>query len=104
MHPYTGFRRGPMLPVRVCVYPDAHRSLPMKGSHGGAEMTLIVAGVWAIGVLRGHHPRMIERAQGSWRNGKWADFDPVRPPDVVERRLPRSPADESTRSGCGGAP
>jgi hypothetical protein len=38
----------------------------------------------AIDLLREHHPRMIERAEGSWRNGKWADFDPVRPPDVVE--------------------
>jgi len=40
----------------------------------------------AIDLLREHHPRMIERAEGLWRNGKWADFDPVRPPDVVESR------------------
>jgi hypothetical protein len=37
-----------------------------------------------IGVLREHRARMIERAVGAWRDGKWADFDPVRPPDIVE--------------------
>src|SRR5579864_1484474 len=35
---------------------------------------------YAIDLLREYHPRMIERAEGLWRNGKWADFDPVRPP------------------------
>lgn len=55
----------------------------------------------AIDVLRGHCPRMIERADGSWRNGKWADFDPVRPPDVVESQVAGSAPDESTRSHGG---
>jgi hypothetical protein len=41
----------------------------------------------AIGVLRGNAARMIERAEGAWRNGKWVDFDPVRPTDVVESRV-----------------
>lgn len=42
----------------------------------------------AVGMLRDNDARMIERAEGSWRDGKWADFDPVRPPDVVESRVP----------------
>jgi len=41
----------------------------------------------AIGVLREQGARMIERADGLWRNGKWANFDPVRPPDVVESNV-----------------
>lgn len=41
----------------------------------------------AVDVLRDHGARMIERADGAWRNGKWADFDPVRPPDVIEARV-----------------
>jgi hypothetical protein len=41
----------------------------------------------AIGVLRDSAARMIERAHGAWRDGKWVDFDPVRPPDVVESRV-----------------
>jgi hypothetical protein len=40
----------------------------------------------AIDLLRGGGARLIERAQGAWRDGKWADFDPVRPPDVIEKR------------------
>ena len=35
---------------------------------------------------------MIERADGSWRNGKWADFDPVRPPDIIESNVANDPA------------
>ncbi|HEX6137196.1 MAG TPA: hypothetical protein VF059_06030 [Casimicrobiaceae bacterium] len=38
----------------------------------------------AIDVLREREARMIERADGAWRDGKWSDFDPVRAPDVVE--------------------
>ena len=41
----------------------------------------------AIAVLHEHGARMIERADGAWRNGKWVDFDPVRPPEVLESQL-----------------
>jgi hypothetical protein len=57
----------------------------------------------AIDLLRGHRARMIERADGLWRDGKWADFDPVRPPDVVESRVAGSAADEPTRARAGGS-
>ena len=40
----------------------------------------------AIDLLREGGAQMIERAEGSWRNGKWTDFDPVQPPNVVETR------------------
>ena len=40
----------------------------------------------AVDLLRDHGARMIERAEGAWRNGKWADFDPVSAPEVLERR------------------
>jgi hypothetical protein len=40
----------------------------------------------AIGLLRDQGAQMIERADGSWRNGKWVDFDPVRAPVIVESR------------------
>jgi phage tail tape-measure protein len=56
----------------------------------------------AIDLLREHHPRMIERADGVWRNGKWADFDPVRPPDVVESHVAGDSAPH--RPAGGGAP
>jgi hypothetical protein len=41
----------------------------------------------AISVLRDHGARMIERADGTWRDGKWVDFDPVRAPDVLESHV-----------------
>ena len=40
----------------------------------------------AVDLMRDRGARMIERAQGAWRNGKWADFDPVSEPDVIEMR------------------
>jgi hypothetical protein len=40
----------------------------------------------AVDVLRDRGARMIERAEGAWRNGRWIDFDPVHPPDIVETR------------------
>jgi len=52
----------------------------------------------AVGVMHDHGARMIERAEGAWRNGKWADFDPVRPPDVVESNVAGS-ADNTPSRG-----
>lgn len=40
----------------------------------------------AVDLMRDRGARLIERAEGSWRNGKWVDFDPVSPPDVIEMR------------------
>ena len=42
----------------------------------------------AVATLHDHRPRMIERADGAWHNGKWADFDPVRAPKVLESKVP----------------
>jgi hypothetical protein len=44
----------------------------------------------AIDVLRNQGAQMIERADGAWRNGKWADFDPVRAPEIVETAAARN--------------
>ena len=45
----------------------------------------------AVSVLHDHGARMIERAEGAWRDGKWVDFDPVRPPDVLESQVAGAP-------------
>ena len=51
----------------------------------------------AIDLLRDNGAQMIERADGAWRNGKWSDFDAVRPPDIIEARaLPGTSAAEKT--------
>ena len=52
----------------------------------------------AVGVMHDHGARMIERAEGAWRNGKWADFDPVRPPQVLESNVAGS-ADNTPGGG-----
>jgi hypothetical protein len=44
----------------------------------------------AIRVLHAEGASHIERAQGRWENGKWADFDPVVAPRLVED-LPAGP-------------
>jgi len=37
----------------------------------------------AVDLMRVAGARMIEKADGAWQDGHWADFDPVRPPNVV---------------------
>ena len=36
-----------------------------------------------IEVMRAAQVQDIERAQGTWRDGQWADFDPTRAPDKI---------------------
>jgi len=45
----------------------------------GTDHEMVVAAMRTAGA------RMIERAEGDWRDGHWADFDPVRPPAVIEQ-------------------
>jgi len=40
----------------------------------------------AVDLMRQASASMIERADGAWRDGRWSDFDPVRPPQVVEQK------------------
>jgi len=40
----------------------------------------------AVDLMRQAGARMIERADGAWRDGRWVDFDPVRTPQVVEQK------------------
>lgn len=49
----------------------------------------------AIGALRNQGARGIERAEGQWIEGKWADFDPHVPPRLIhDQDMPRR--DEGT--------
>jgi hypothetical protein len=40
----------------------------------------------AIEIMRHAGAKLIERAEGEWRDGRWADFDPVEPPTIIEQR------------------
>ncbi len=72
---------------------QATRSAPRRGAGGGdAAPVGRPAGVLvavrvnaddrqrAIAVFRGGGGRDIEQAEGEWRDGKWVDFDPIKPP------------------------
>jgi hypothetical protein len=48
----------------------------------------------AIGVLSGQGAGHIEKAEGSWSQGQWADFDPVTVPHIVSG-VPVSPRRKS---------
>jgi phage tail tape-measure protein len=43
-----------------------------------------------IATLRAEGAADIERAQGEWRDGDWADFDPVAAPRLVESAAPNA--------------
>ena len=38
----------------------------------------------AVNVLRGAGARDIERADGTWEKGAWVDFNPLKPPRLVD--------------------
>lgn len=42
----------------------------------------------ALRVLRAEGALDIERAEGEWRDGSWVDFDPLKPPQLVDARQP----------------
>jgi hypothetical protein len=53
----------------------------------------------AIDVLRRQGANDVERREGEWRDGQWADFDPVSPPATIEAGSAEPPGP----SGNGGA-
>lgn len=52
----------------------------------------------AVQLMRDRGAQMIERADGAWHNGKWVDFDPVRPPDIIESNVESVRHSEGTRA------
>ncbi|MFT4506422.1 hypothetical protein [Caballeronia sp. 15711] len=57
---------------------DARHSGVVVAVHVGPEMQ-----AQAASILRDAGGKEVERATGQWRNGRWADFDPVKPPEPV---------------------
>ncbi len=44
--------------------------------------------VAAVNVLRAEGAQDIERADGTWQAGEWIDFDPLKPPLLVDLPAP----------------
>ena len=57
---------------------DARQSGVVVAVHVGAQLQ-----AQAAAILRDAGGMEVERASGQWRNGRWADFDPVKPPEPV---------------------
>ncbi|SAL39407.1 membrane protein [Caballeronia udeis] len=57
---------------------DARHSGVVVAVHVGPELQ-----AQAAAILRDAGGIEVERASGQWRNGRWADFDPVKPPEPV---------------------
>jgi len=57
---------------------DARHSGVVVAVHVGPELQ-----AQAAAILRDSGGIEVERATGQWRNGRWADFDPVKPPEPV---------------------
>jgi hypothetical protein len=55
---------------------DARQSGVVVAVHVGPELQ-----AQAAAILRDAGGMEVERATGQWRNGRWADFDPVKPPE-----------------------
>lgn len=59
-----------------------------------------------VRVFEGAGAWQIERTQGTWANGEWADFDPVVPPHLIGGRDPNAGTDRAPGMSNheGGAP
>jgi hypothetical protein len=67
---------------------DEDDTLPPSRRPAGIMVAVQVAGArgsegTAIALLRDHDAISIEEAEGEWRDGQWADFDPLEPPHVI---------------------
>jgi hypothetical protein len=74
---------------------DEDETLPPARRPAGIMVAVQVAGPGAsegtaIALMRDHDAVAIEEADGEWRDGQWADFDPLQPPHVIwKSRGPR---------------
>lgn len=91
---YVGSLIGAMVPARSGKRTAASSSsTDTAGSanavdprHSGVVVAVHVAPelqAEAAAILRDAGGKEVERASGQWRNGRWADFDPVKPPEPV---------------------
>lgn len=62
--------------------------------HAGAMVAVNVedeaGALRAADILREEGARQIERAEGTWQDGRWADFDPRATPNLIDSALARS--------------
>jgi len=85
---YTGSLIGAM--NKTSDEPDAPTT---EVRHAGAMVAVNVedeaAALRATDILREEGARQIERAEGTWQDGRWADFDPRATPNLVDSAIAR---------------
>lgn len=85
---YTGSLAGALAQTDDKPQAEAAEPPPVRGA--GARVAVRVqdedAQARALRILRDHGAREIEHAEGEWRDGRWADFDPLQPPRFVDQQ------------------
>jgi hypothetical protein len=74
--------------------PPQHSTYPIGGILVAVRALEFPKRVAAVNALRAKGAQDIERADGTWQAGQWIDFDPLKPPLLVD--LP-SPEDVQLR-------
>ena len=79
---------------------DEDDTLPPSRRPAGIMVAVQMAGAdasegTAIALMRDHDAVAIEEAEGEWRDGQWADFDPLEPPHVIWKNRGGSGKDPS---------
>jgi hypothetical protein len=67
---------------------DEDQTLPPARRPAGIMVAVQLRGAdasegTAIAVMRDNDALSIEEAEGEWRDGQWADFDPLQPPHLI---------------------
>ncbi|ANN66023.1 hypothetical protein [Bordetella bronchialis] len=73
-----------------------------EARHAGVLLALhtdVTREAEACGVLRDAGGVDVERAQGRWQEGRWVDFDPLRPPEREPGSPTGTPARDIPRAG-----
>jgi len=85
---YTGALAGA---VKTMGEPHAHAEIPPRpaGVRVVAHVPTRQHRECVLSTFDRHHARSIEEAEGTWRDGSWADFDPVSVPRWLKPPLPQ---------------
>lgn len=80
---YTGSLVGSLGEVSQEAQPDRTFVRPAEALVAVNVGVGTVQGTEVVRIFEECGAQQIERAQGEWENGEWADFDPVRPPQLI---------------------
>ncbi|HWZ71550.1 MAG TPA: hypothetical protein VN326_08745 [Casimicrobiaceae bacterium] len=88
----AALRRGGFNADDVTVFfvnpPGPHAIDPIGGILVAVRALEFARRVAAVNVLRAQGAQDIERADGTWQAGRWIDFDPLKPPLLVDLPAP----------------